>query len=129
MWIGAEPPRGWLDDRIDERDGCICAIIPAYGHSIEGAAPGEWGIVTWRNIDRRRPNCGQPAVRGIITNGGGIFHDAPLSITGVSLPEGITREFAYKFYVNEQAHCGHAEFRVEVTFPKAENGAPPALNP
>ncbi|WP_424974274.1 hypothetical protein [Dinoroseobacter sp. S124A] len=113
---------------IEERGGGPCAHIPANGHRITGGLPGGWGEVVWRDVVRLRANCGVPVVSGVLTNGGGYFHDAPLSISGIPLSVGA-HELGYLFQINPEVRPGHARFRVVVTYPDAVGGAPPAISP
>lgn len=119
--------RAALDGRL-EASGGPCAIIPIAGHFIEGARPGQWGNVKWREVERLRDDCGVPVVTGLIVNGSGFLHDAPLSISGVPVEAGF-HDFPYRFFINEGVTSGRARFRVIVTYPDASGGAPPAISP
>lgn len=131
VWAFAEPQIiRWIAEKTGplQSVGGPCAAIPKEGHSITGATPGSWGAVEWRGIIRLREDCGVPIVTGVMTNGGGFYHDAPLSISGVPLPVGAN-DLPYRFYVSEKAYHGLARFQVVVTFPDAVGGAPPAISP
>ena len=123
--------RSWVMRTFDlvEPSGGPCTTIPAHGHFITPeASPGDWASVEWRDVVRHRPDCGLPEVSAIVTNGGGFYHDAPLSITGVMLPVGASN-VSYRFFLREELSAGPARFRVTVTFPDANGGAPPAVSP
>lgn len=108
--------------------GGPCAVFPVAGHFIKGAEPGQWGEVEWRDVRRLRADCGVPIVTGLLVNGDGFLHDAPLSITGVPVSVG-QHSFRYRFQVNSNVSSGSARFRVIVTYPDAIGGAPPAISP
>lgn len=110
------------------KEGGPCATIPEFGHFITGGRPGGQGSVEWRGVVRHRNDCGQPVVSGTIINGGGFYHDAPLSISGVALDVG-THQLKYLFMISDQAFPGAARFRVVVRYPDAVGGAPPEISP
>lgn len=114
-----------ISDYIDREIGGVCTHIPAHGHTIRDAYAGEWTTVDWQNIVRLRDDCGPPILTGLISNGGGFLHEAPLSIPGIDLPEG-SHDLSYLFRIDERVECGAAGFRVDLIFPNAPGGAPPA---
>jgi hypothetical protein len=126
--VAAETVRDFLSREIESRGGGVCAVVPQTGHEVIGAAPGGVGYVTWRGVRRLRGNCGRPVVDGMIANGGGYYHDAPLSIRGLPLSVG-EHTLSYRFKINEDVEPGAARFRVIVTYPEAVGGAPPAYSP
>ena len=106
--------------------GKPCASFPGNGHMIEGAKPGEFGQVTWTVTKLRE--CGRVQLRAVIINGGGIWHDAPLSFQGVPLSTG-THEIQYKFRIPSEVRPGLGRFFVTVTYPDAPGGAPATQSP
>lgn len=141
--IGASWP--FLEDRIrgfaksalglEETGGGPCLKIPDHPtggivqHTIDPVAPGDWGVVNWRDIERLRDDCGEPRVIATISNGGGILHRAPLSIgDGIDLPMG-QQDLSYLFHVHEFVERGAGFFRVTVSFPDAHGGSPSEQSP
>lgn len=127
FWVAQ--PR--IDEYIGARSTVIggpCVTFPASGHRAFDGMPGDWTQIHWNDLVKLRDDCGTPHVTGVITNGGGLYHDAPLSISGVLVPLGPFN-MKYAFYIDERVEDGAGRFRVTVTYPEAIHGAPPAISP
>lgn len=115
-------------DYVAQKRG-VCTIIPQAGHDISPVVQaGTWGVVTWRDVERLRPDCGAPELIGIISNGGGIFHQSELSISGTPLSVG-EHDLKYLFFVPNEVEPGRATFRVIANFPETPGGPSFALSP
>lgn len=129
VWLAQPRFDEYLDNRhTHEYVGGPCVTFPVAGHRAVAAAPGEWTTIYWNDLVKLRDDCGQPHVTGVITNGGGLYHDAELSISGIIVPLG-TFSMSYQFFVEDRVEEGSGRFRVTVTYPDAINGAPPAISP
>jgi hypothetical protein len=125
-----------INDNNGRNESISCTLIPNSGHYVRNKNNpasniielNSWAIIEWNNIERLRPDCGIPVVNGVIVNGNGIYHEAPLSISGISLSVG-SHSIRYEFQVLEGLEPGPSKFRVEVSFPNAVGGAPITISP
>ncbi len=115
-WLVRDNVRDVLRDFVVGSTPKRCVRIPATGHWIESAEPGQWATVVWHDIERVG-NCGVPDLSALVVNGDGIYHDVETSTAGVMLPAGITPELRYRFRIPEGASPGRAWFRVTLDWP------------
>lgn len=113
-WIAEDKVVLILKDILkDESHHCV--VFPPSGHVIESESPGKWGTITWNGLNKFE-SCGIPQVTAVIVNGDGIYHDAPLSITGINVGVDEDMPIRYKFRIPPQSTPGRAWFRVTLTY-------------
>lgn len=111
------------------RGGGVCVTFPDFGHTAQDTEQGEWGRVDWRRVEKHREDCGKPSLSIAVRNGGGILHSTVASFIGFDAPVG-TNNFTYLFRVPDCLTIpGASGVRVELTWPDAHGGAPPAISP
>jgi len=128
LWLAEPRIEEYITTRVQAESRGPCVTFPRSGHRATDTPPGAWAMIYWNDIEKHRDDCGQPHVIGVITNGDGLYHDSPLSVSGVIFPVG-TFNMSYQFYIDPNVEQGNARFRVTVTYPDAVGGAPPAISP